>query len=107
MKLNNEIKKIHDLLVETNLFLTHPFQKDLEDIDSTPHHLKCVDGRVVLYLDHKKPEYYSERGVKIKIMDWSRKNRKEISFQEFYELTTEEVKLKLLFFSHLFRGFNG
>lgn len=103
MRLNDEIKKIHDLLIETGLFFTHPNQKHLENIDSAPHHLKYIDGRVVLYLDHKRPEYYSERGVRISIMDWSKNSRPQISFEEFYDLTTDEVKLKLLFYKDFFQ----
>lgn len=102
MKLNQKIKKYNDLFVGTGLFIVHPFQKDLDDIDSTPHHLCCIDGRVVLYLDHKNPDYYPERDIRISIMDWSRKGRPQISFEEFYEITTDEVKSMLLFYSDLF-----
>ena len=101
MILDQKIKECSNLLVGTGLFVVHPFQKDLDDIDSTPHHLCCIDGRVVLYLDHKNPDYYPERDIKISIMDWSRKSRPQISFEEFYEITTDDVREKLLFYIDL------
>jgi hypothetical protein len=102
MNLNNKIKEYNDLLIHTGLFKIHSSQKHLSNIDSAPHHLSCIDGRVVLYLDHKYPDYYPERGIKISTMDWSRKCRPQISFEEFYEITTDEVKSMLLFYSDLF-----
>ena len=103
--LNQKIKEWNDLLIGTGLFIVHPFQKDLDDIDSTPHHLCCIDNKIVVYLDHKHPDYFLEsaKDVKISIMDWSRKDRPKISFEEFYELTTDDVREKLLFYKDFFK----
>ena len=107
LKGNKKIKKYNDLLISTGLFEIYQSQKHLDNIDSNPHHLSCIDKKIVLYLDHKNPDYYPEREVRISIMDWSKKSRPEISFEEFYELTTEEVKAKILFYLDIFGVTNG
>lgn len=102
MKGNKKIKEYNDLLISTGLFKIYPSQKHLDNIDSNPHHLSFIDEKIVIYLDHKYPDYYPERNVKISIMDWSKKSRPEISFEEFYNLTTDDVRLKIIFYLNLF-----
>jgi len=52
---NSDIKNIHDILIKTGVFFTHPGQKHLYQVESRPHHLQCIDGKTVLYLDNKLP----------------------------------------------------
>lgn len=102
MKPSPDIKRLHDLLVESGLFRVNACQAKIEDIESSPHHLDCIDSKVVLYLDNKYPEYYKKREVTLTIMDWTKKYRPKISFEEFCCLTTDEVRNKILFYIDLF-----
>jgi len=102
---NLEIKKIHDILIESKIFKIHPSQMHIENIDFQPHHLCCIDEKIVIYLDYDKALYSKDRGLKISIMDWRDKKRPIISFENFLQITTLEIKEKLLFYITLFEKY--
>ena len=104
MAKNLEIKKIHDILINSKLFKLHPSQLSIEDVDFEPHHLCCIDERIVIYLNHKN--FYENLNAIIIIMDWSLKKRPIISFEEFLEFTTTKVKEELLFYIDLFNQYS-
>lgn len=69
--------------------------------------MECIkDPKIMLYIDHKLPHYYDERLAILTIKNWgyleSRK-REDLSFEQFYELTNDEVKIKLLFYLDIFK----
>jgi len=96
-----ELKDSIHAVLETGAFLRyHRFEPPYEN---SPQHLRCLDDRFLIYMDYGFPYYRADRKTRYSIMDFSKKERPKLSFEEFFvNQATDEVRNKLLFHLNLF-----
>lgn len=87
------------------LFRTGAFNRYFEGSvikDYSPQHFICLDKKFVIYMDYKLSFYVEKRLTRYSIMDWSKIQRPEVSFEDFLLQTTDRVREKILFNVDLF-----
>lgn len=87
------------------LFRTGAFNRYFKESiikDYSPQHFICLDKKFVIYMDYKLPYWVEKRLTRYSIMDWSKQQRPEVSFEDFLLQTTDRVREKILFNADLF-----
>ncbi len=101
MKLvNMELKESIPALLRTGAFNSYWEESIIKDFN--PQHFICLDKKFVIYMDYKLPYYVEKRLTRYSIMDWSKQQRPQVSFEDFLLQTTDRVREKILFNIDLF-----
>ena len=95
-----ELKDSIAAVLETGAFVR--YLKFEPPYDNKPQHLECLDDRFLIFMDHKLPYYITDRKTEYSIMDFSKKERPQISLEEFLLQTTPKVREAMLFSLDLF-----